>query len=181
MADGTKLKPMIIFKGLKNVPKVDFPKEIVVSVAMKGSMTAELMNTYKQKVWAARPRAFFKPKSVLVMDSAPAHLKTTTKSSFKQHYATCLSIIPGGLTPLLQPADVAWNRNFKTAMRSLWTESLRNGEVEHTKSGKRRSASYATIAQWVKEAWSQVPEELIPEELSVDLWQKQTPVVYMDV
>lgn len=163
MADGTKLKPMIIFKGLKNVPKCDFPKEVVVTVAMKGSMTADLMNTYKQKVWGARPGAFFKPKAVLVMDSAPAHLKNTTKTSFKQHYNTSLSVIPGGLTPLLQPADVVWNKPFKAAMRKHWEDWLRNGAAEFTRTGKRRSASYLTVAQWVREAWDTVSHDLIKQ------------------
>lgn len=161
MADGTKLKPMIIFKGLKNVPKFEFPKEVVVTVAMKGSMTAELMNTYKQKVWGTRPGAFFKPRAVLVMDSAPAHLKHATKTSFKQHYNTSLSVIPGGLTPLLQPADVVWNRPFKAAMKEKWLNWLQGGDVEFTRTGKRRSASYLTVAVWVKESWDQVSEDLV--------------------
>lgn len=49
-ADGTKLRPMIIFKGLKNVPKDKFPKEAVVTASLKGSVTPDLMNVYKQKV-----------------------------------------------------------------------------------------------------------------------------------
>lgn len=161
MADGTKLKPMIIFRGLQNVPKADFPNDVVVTVALKGSMNAELMNIYKQKVWGARPGSFFKPKSLLVMDSAKPHLKTTVKSSFKQHYKTELAIIPGGLTPLLQPADVHWNKTFKSEIRNSWCEWLKSGEQDFTKSGKRRSASYLMIAQWVKAAWGNVPVDLV--------------------
>lgn len=166
MADGTKLKPMIIFKGLKNVPKADFPKDVVVTVSMKGSMNSDLMNTYKQKVWGIRPNSFFKPKSILIMDSAKPHLKTTVKSSFKQHYKTELVIIPGGLTPLLQPADVHWNKTFKSEMRNLWSEWLKNGEQEFSKSGKRRSASYLMIAQWVKISWEKVSADLIKQSFT---------------
>lgn len=50
MADGRKLMPMIIFKGLKNMPKFEFPKEAVVTVVMKVRMTSKVMDTYKQKM-----------------------------------------------------------------------------------------------------------------------------------
>lgn len=50
------------------------------------------------------------------MDNATVHLKATTKMSFKQHYNTVLSIIPAGVTPLLQLAGALWNRPFKAAM-----------------------------------------------------------------
>ena len=38
MMNGDKLKMMIIFKGLKKIPKVTVPTNIHVTVAMKGSM-----------------------------------------------------------------------------------------------------------------------------------------------
>ena len=37
-ADGSKLPPMIIFKGLKRIPKVQFPAGVVVHVSKGGSM-----------------------------------------------------------------------------------------------------------------------------------------------
>lgn len=60
MADGSKLKPLIIFKGLKNVPKKTFPRTVYVTVSMKGSMNTELMNKWKREVWQAHPGGFFK-------------------------------------------------------------------------------------------------------------------------
>ena len=44
-----KLKPMIIFKSLKNVLKVDSLKDVVTR-SMKGSMNSDLTNTYEQKI-----------------------------------------------------------------------------------------------------------------------------------
>lgn len=46
-ADGAKLKHTIISKGLNNMPKFEFPNENVLTVAMKRSMTTELMNTWR--------------------------------------------------------------------------------------------------------------------------------------
>ena len=76
-----------------------------------------MMNSWKSRVWKARPNGFRKLQSMIVLDSAPFHLKKTVLSSFKQHYNTDVGFIPGGMTPLLQPVDVHWNKSFKTAMK----------------------------------------------------------------
>ena len=161
MADGTKLPCMVIFKGLTNVPKGRFPNDVIVEVNEKGFMTAEMLNKWKQCVWKTRPGGFFRPSSLIVFDSATSHLKRTTISSFKQHYNTEVAIIPGGMTPLLQPADVHWNKPFKSAMRDKWLQWLSEGEEEYTASGKRKSASYEMVVNWVSECWKAIPIELI--------------------
>ncbi|XP_062517303.1 uncharacterized protein LOC134192574 [Corticium candelabrum] len=95
------------------------------------------------------------------MDSATSHLKKTVISSFKQHYNTEVAIIPGGMTPVLQPADVHWNKPFKTTMREKWIQWLSDGEVEYTRSGKRKSASYEMVVHWVSECWKALSNDLI--------------------
>jgi hypothetical protein len=50
MANGTKLKPMIIFKNLKHVPEGVISKDVLITVAKGGSMTTGLMNTLKRDI-----------------------------------------------------------------------------------------------------------------------------------
>ena len=50
LANGTKLPPMIIFKGLKKVPKGTFPKDVVIEVAKGGSMTTDLLISWFSRV-----------------------------------------------------------------------------------------------------------------------------------
>jgi hypothetical protein len=119
----------VIFRNLKNIPKGKFPKDVVVQVASKGTMTSELMNTWKREVWGKRPQGMFKPKSLVVYDSATSHIKKTVLSSFRQHYITDVAVIPGGMTPLLQLADVSWNRPFKRLMKNKWIQWLADGEA----------------------------------------------------
>lgn len=114
-------------------------------------MTSEMINAWKQLVWKKRPGGFWKRESLLALDSAPSHLKKTTLSSFKQHYYTTVAVISGGMTPILQPADVHWNKPFKTAMREKWLHWLTEGEKEFTRSGRRKSASYEMVVTWVSE------------------------------
>jgi hypothetical protein len=161
MGDGRKLKPMIIFKNLKNIPKGKFPQNVIIQVAKGGSMTSELMNTWKREVWGARAGAIWKPPSCLVYDSVSSHTKTATIASFKRHYNTTVAVIPGGMTPLLQPADSHWNKTFKSAMKRRWLDWLQSGKAEYTKSGHRKRASYSLVAEWVSESWQEVPDDLI--------------------
>ena len=53
LSDGKVLPTMIIFRGLKNVPKGKFPKDMVVCASMSGVMTGEMMvDDYIPKVCA---------------------------------------------------------------------------------------------------------------------------------
>jgi hypothetical protein len=136
-------------------------RDVVVQVVKKGSMNSDLMNVWKRKVSTKHPQGLFCPKSLLVMDSASSHTRKTVLSSFKQHYSTTAAIIPGGMTPLLQPADVVWNKPFKTKMRQRWIDWLAEGEKEFIKSRKCKSASYKLICRWVSQSWSEITADLI--------------------
>lgn len=63
--------------------KASFSKDDDISIAMKGSTLAMVMNCHKQRVEGVRPGPFFGPRSVFVVNSVPVHVRTTTKSSFK--------------------------------------------------------------------------------------------------
>ena len=112
-ADGTKLKPMIIFKR-KTLPKVMFPSGVVIHVNEKGWMDTEAMMVWLQKVWAHRPGASSQSRSLLVWDSFRGHLVDRVKERTQNGYNTDIAVIPGGLTSVLQPLDVSINRSFKS-------------------------------------------------------------------
>ena len=73
MADGTKLKPMVIFKR-KRIPKGEkFPPGVVMHCHPKGWMDEEGIILWLNKVWDTRPGALLKKKSMLVWDNS-AHI-----------------------------------------------------------------------------------------------------------
>lgn len=80
-ADGGKLPPMVIFK-LKKVPKEKFSKGLLIRTNESGWMTSEMMIDWIENVWNNRKGSFFtkKEESVLVMDSAPAHIAEDVKA-----------------------------------------------------------------------------------------------------
>ncbi|KAJ1178648.1 hypothetical protein NDU88_003891 [Pleurodeles waltl] len=64
-----------------------------------------------------------------------SHLTATVKNQVKQMNSE-LAIIPGGLTKGLQPLDIGVNRAFKT--------------------GRQRRANFATICEWIVDAWAKI-------------------------
>lgn len=93
---------------------------------------SDFMLRWIERVWRARPRGstfFSSNNSWLVFDSCSAHLPRKTKKMQEQPVdidrelrlsATNKIVIPGGMTPLLQPLDVAINRSFKANLARRW-------------------------------------------------------------
>ena len=78
LADGTKLKPMAIFKR-KTMPKDNLPAGVVVHNHPKRWMDESGVKIWIEKVWRARPGGFANTQSLLVWDSFSAHLTDTIK------------------------------------------------------------------------------------------------------
>ena len=161
---GFRLPPLVIFKNLKKPPSGNFPSGMVVLGSKGGSMKQEFMlSSYIPKILSRRPGAFFSShnlSTLLIMDSATSHT-TDNVSEALEHCNIKSKIINGGLTPLIQFLDTHVNKSFKSAMREKWEDWVENGEVEYTKSGKRKSASYQMICEWVEEVWKKIKPEFI--------------------
>ena len=86
--------PLIIFKGLKNVPKGTYPSGCVVTVAKGGSMTAELLQKeWSEKVWRGRPGSIFRNPAVLAMDKHRSHTHASIVTHFKRNHKTELPLL----------------------------------------------------------------------------------------
>lgn len=103
-ADGSKLKPLLIFKR-KTLPKGNFPPDIVICANEKGWMCEEVMMHWIEECYKKRKGAFFQPKGLVILDSMRAHLLESVKLKLKK-LQTNVAIIPGGLTKVLQPLDL---------------------------------------------------------------------------
>ena len=78
MADGTKLKPMVIFKR-KTMPKDKFPSGVLVHVHEKGWMDEAGTKKWLDEVWGRRNGGLRNEKSMLVWDCFSAHLVDSVK------------------------------------------------------------------------------------------------------
>lgn len=155
--DGSKLKPMVIFKR-KTVPKINNKHGVVVSAQEKGWMDTEQMKVWIDKVWRWQFGGL--RKSLLVYDAFEAHVTDRVKALFKRE-RTDLAVIPGGLTSILQPLDVSLNKPFKDGVRRQWMQWMAEGIHELTATGRQKKASEELICSWISQAWNDIPAEMI--------------------
>ena len=162
MADGTKLKPYIIFKR-KTAPKnVEFPTGIIVRFQQKGWMDDALFRDWIDIVWASRPGGKIKKdNSLLVLDAFRCHRSEDQLKHLKKQHKTDVAIIPGGMTSILQPLDVSVNKPFKNKLRDLWTEWMSTGEKSFTKGGRVRAPDLALICKWIVHVWQELDPQII--------------------
>ena len=73
--DGSKLKPLVIFKR-KTMPKIANKHGVVVAVQEKGWMDENIMKLWIEKVWRSRIGGLGRRRSLLVLDSFEAHKRS---------------------------------------------------------------------------------------------------------
>ena len=155
MADGTKLKPMVIFKR-KTKPKINFPSGVFVHFHEKGWIDENGVKLWIENVWNRRPGE----RSLLVWDMFRSHITENSKARLSRTN-TDIAVIPGGLTSLLQPLDVSLNKPFKGNVREEWNNWMLNGEKSFTKGGTMRAASLDVLCEFVIKAWGNVKKESV--------------------
>uniref|UniRef100_A0A146PAS9 Tigger transposable element-derived protein 7 n=1 Tax=Fundulus heteroclitus TaxID=8078 RepID=A0A146PAS9_FUNHE len=154
-ANGNKLPPMVIFKR-KTLPKENFPAGVVIKAHSKGWMDEEKMSEWLREIYVKRPGGFFHTApSLLIYDSMRSHITDGVKKQVK-HTNSTLAVIPGGLTKELQPLDIGVHRAFKARLRTAWEQWMTEGEHTFTKTGRQRRTTYATICQWIVNAWDDI-------------------------
>ena len=159
-ASGRILKGYIILKGLKRVPAVQLPPNVILTVSMGGSMTQDLMMDWLDRVFSSRGPYFANSPSLLLMDSHKAHVTEPVKDVMRrlnvQH-----KIVPPRFTSMLQPLDVTGGVNliFKQYLREEWQEWFENGEQEFTPSGYRKKPSYQDIVGFVSRSLTKLADK----------------------
>ena len=109
-ADGTKLKPMIVFGGAKRESKAlngEFKSRCVVASSKNAWMNEELTLVWAEKVLGK----FSFGRRLLSWDSFECHMMDSVKEAVKTSNSD-LVIVPGGCTKYIQAPDVCWNKPF---------------------------------------------------------------------
>jgi hypothetical protein len=161
---GHKLKPLVVFKGCadgriaQNITtgREKLPSGVEYSVQRNAWSDERVMSDFIQK--SLRPHLLEHPgRALLILDKYSVH----RMESFRNQLASssCDAIyIPGGLTPILQPLDIAVNKPFKDHIRdaySRWARSTFDSELGLSKPTRR------DIAEWVRIAWTAIRPETI--------------------
>jgi hypothetical protein len=97
---------------LARAEKEKIPPGVIIWFQKSGWMDANLMKMYVDYFNNNRSEA----PAMLVYDSFKGHLEASVKSKFRESDIH-LAVIPGGLTSICQPLDVAINKPFKNNLR----------------------------------------------------------------
>ena len=142
------------------MPKIQNKHGVVVTVQQKGWMDSEIMKIWIEKVWRAHIVGLSRQRSLLVFDSFKAHKTEQVKRSLKSENMD-LSVIPGGLTSVLQPLDICLNKPFKDRLRQRWMTWMAEGIHELTPTGRQKKPSKELMCQWISKAWWEIPREMV--------------------
>jgi hypothetical protein len=126
------------------------------------------MNEELTKDWVSRAWGLLAfNQRLLIWDAYKCHITDAVTSHAKKSAKTDVSIIPGGLTRHLQPADVSWNKPFKEAYKGLYNQWMETGDKSYTTAGNMRAPDKALCLRWVKEAWDSVTTEVVIKSFRV--------------
>ena len=158
-ANGTKLKPYVVFKGKGTwlIKSLQLIPEIIVRFSSNGWMNDKLTIDYLHSILGT----FSFTKRLLVWDAYRCHTSVSTRAEtakLRVHTA----IVPGGCTKFIQAADVVWNTSFKAHLRSMYDTWLAD-ETQHefTRGGNLKAPSRSLLCEWVKAAWDAVPVDVV--------------------
>ena len=170
VADGTKLPPMLVFKGIsggrveKRIQKHSLVKDrkIFAYCQPKAWNNEYIMRVWISEVW--RKYCYFKLQkdTMLVMDDASMHKLENVRQKIKDCH-TEVSMIPAGLTRYLQPLDVSINKPFKDELRKKYTKYCIDQEEGNTK------VSQEDLINWVWEVWysEKLSQEIIKKSFKI--------------
>lgn len=183
-ADGSLLPPVVIFKGKRDgllQRQYDRLGEAVNGVYVrfqeKAWMDEEEALWWYQNMWNKRSgicffiftdkniqcRSFsgieFHKKGLLVVDSLKAQTTKVCLDILKNQ-GTLPTVIPGGLTSVIQPLDVCINKPFKKHYKQLYFEWLLTHESLN-RNGTPKAPERRQIINWVKEACDLLQSEMI--------------------
>ncbi|KAK7130470.1 hypothetical protein R3I93_019960 [Phoxinus phoxinus] len=164
-ADGTKLKPFVVFRGAIREVKA-MQQEIsraVIATSANGWMNDDLTTAWLRSVvgkFSFRPR-------LLVWDAYRCHISTSTKQELRSYNITT-AVIPGGCTKYVQAPDVMWNQPFKASLHASYDEWMaEDADKQYTSGGNLKAPSRRLLVDWVLAAWDKLDKNLIIKSFKV--------------
>ncbi|CAM9405149.1 unnamed protein product, partial [Hapterophycus canaliculatus] len=151
MADGSKVLLRIIFKV----------REGQENSAPEGVHRGVDVSRESYEVWAPCDGHVFwcaeeEPhRSILVLDDFRCHKEDAFVADLLKKANTTVIMIPGGLTPMLQPLDRMLNKQMKRLLRGEYNALTATAVADKT-TGKLKPPGRRMVSTWSKEAWAAI-------------------------
>ena len=143
-ADGTKPKPMVVFKGPKREVAAlsqEFKHKAVVATSENAWMNTELTQVWINSVLGE----FLFNRRLLAWDSYECDIEDSANESLKAKKVDRF-IVPGSCTKYIQSPDVSWNKPFKASCTEKYDEWLGTiGIQEETAAGNLKAPPRRTV------------------------------------
>ena len=131
------------------------PGNVRVTCSPNGWMTGEKMQDWIQRILGPNNDDI---RRLLVLDRARIHTMQATRDTLNGSDIDHV-FIPGGCTPIVQPADVCWNSAFKSEMRKQY--KLWRRQDLRTAQGNLKMASRQDVINWVSHAWANIDQQVL--------------------
>ena len=158
-ADGRKLPVFILIPRKRPIKKLvdKYRGKAVINFEGTSWMNEELTRTYLNEVIK---RNIFDTKRLLIWDDFKPHHTDATKQCASR-LNVVMRLIPPGMTSLLQPADVCWNKPVKQRIKEMYDEWWLSEEQTYTAQGNVRAPDFVTVVGWILDAWEEITPEMI--------------------
>ena len=110
-------------------------------------MTSGIFSKWLQEVWQNSKSSFFKPISLLILDSAKSNLTDKVQKQIKKY--SKIAVTPEGFTKLLQPLGISVNKSFKNNLKIFWEDWIINGYHTFIKGGNMGRIFYIKVCHWI--------------------------------
>lgn len=113
--------------------------------------------------WKLRPNngsIITQRRSILVLDDFRCHKEDSFVADLARKANTSVVMIPGGLTPLLQPLDRMLNKQMKRLLRGKYTAYTATAVADNT-TGELKPPGRGMVSTWCKESWATITPEMV--------------------
>lgn len=171
-ADGSKVPPVVIQKKKNGNGELVQVHGVYFMYNDKAWVNQELIKKYLNFIYP--PVDVDGQGKLLVWDSCRSHIARSVKE-FMIQKGVVQAVIPGGLTSYVQAGDIGIFKSFKDNIGGLINSWKNSDQVSYTSGGNPRPPADSVIANWVKQAWRQVPADVIQKSIKAagfGLWDE---------
>ena len=143
----------------KDIHRLQQDTQALIFGNAKGWFNSQLCVAFLRQHFAGRAS---NDKILILLDDFSGHWTNEVADEAKRLSVVLLKV-PPGCTSVAQPADVAWMRPFKSAMRAQWVDSLRDALRACSPDAPFRlqRPNRVEVTKWIQASWQRLKPSTI--------------------